>query len=91
MSGITLSEAEMKHYSIDKNQVLSRRKSLILNEPRIFIILCSVTEAEKIVEDHNLVLASPSRYNSGGRSVFTKMTNKGRVLGPVFGFRQVPK
>lgn len=91
MSGITLSKEEMKHYSIDKNQVLSRRESMIFNEPRLFVILCSVNEAEKIAKAHNITVATSGRYSVGGRKMLEIPNFKGTVLGPKDGFKQVPK
>ena len=90
MSGMTLSNEEMKHFGIIKSQVLSRRESLILTEPRLFIILCSVNEAEEIAKDHSVVLASPGRYDNMGRRGL-EVAKKGTVLGPHSGFKQVPK
>jgi hypothetical protein len=89
MSGITLNQEEMKHFSIDKNQVLSRRRSMILNEPRLFVILCSVKQAEVIAKDHDITVATSGRYSTGGRRVLEIPNNKGTVLGPKGGFKPV--
>ena len=90
MSGMTLSKEEMKHFGIRTDQVLSRRESMIDNEPRVFIVLCSVNQAEEIAENHDVVLASPGRYANIGK-VGLEREKKGTVLGPIRGFRQVSK
>jgi len=90
MSGITLSTEEMRHFDITKDRVLARRESMIDNEPRVFIILCSVNQAGEIAENHDVVFASPGRYDHLRRAGL-EGAKKGTIFGPHGGFRLVPK
>lgn len=87
MSGVLLNTEEMRHYGIKKDQVLSRREGLVNSEPRLFVVLCSVNDAEKLLDNHsNIVMASFGEYtNRGGKQGMLKAP-KGVLLGPVGGF-----
>ena len=83
--GITLSAEEMKAFSITRTQVKMRRKERIARIPRMLILVCSVLEAEEIVENFPEVrILSPSKYMHLGQALKMKA---GKVHGPNQGWK----
>lgn len=84
--GITLSAEEMRAFSISRDQVKRRREERALRVPRVFNLVCSVLEAEDIVETHpEVLIVSTSRNLS--KSQMLKLPT-GTVYGPKYGYRQ---
>lgn len=87
-TGITLSPEEMRAFSINRNQVISRREERARRTPRVFDLVCTVLEAEEIVENCPEVrIISPALQLNKGQMLSLK---SGIVHGPKRGFRHDP-
>ncbi len=85
-TGMTLTAEEMRAFSITKHQVIRRRDERASRVPRMLFLVCSVREAEDIVESFPEVrIVSMSRNLNKEQMLALK---PGTVHAPRRGFQQ---